>query len=142
MTERTPREPGAVGRLDRGALAAIDVPARRAERRLRLGRALATATTAACVALVLAVVTLALRKVGVVQERPARVVLCLLALATVAAAVLGWTRPLAARAGAVALDRFHGLHDRLSSALSFAALPAAEQTPFMAAASRSAAGAA
>jgi hypothetical protein len=55
----------------------------------------------------------------------------LCALATLGAAILAYVRPLAARAGAVALDRYHGLDDRLSSALSFAALPATARSAFM-----------
>ena len=140
MTDQTPHasreasELAGPASLGPGALGAIERPARRAERRLRLGRALAAGTTAACVALVLGIVTLALRKLGVLHERPARVVVGLLLAVPLVTAAFAWARVLPARAGAVALDRFHGLSDRLSSALSFASLPASEQTPFMRAA--------
>jgi hypothetical protein len=40
----------------------------------------------------------------------------------------------AAWSGAIALDQFHGLHDRVTTALSFSRLPAAERTPLMQAA--------
>ncbi|MEO6599141.1 MAG: hypothetical protein ABIQ16_04660, partial [Polyangiaceae bacterium] len=40
----------------------------------------------------------------------------------------------AAWSGAIALDQFHGLHDRVSTALSFSRLPEAERTPLMQAA--------
>ena len=36
--------------------------------------------------------------------------------------------------GSIALDQFHGLHDRVTTALSFSRLPAAERTPLMQAA--------
>ena len=36
--------------------------------------------------------------------------------------------------GAIALDQFHGLHDRVTSALSFSLVPVAERTPLMQAA--------
>ena len=111
------------------ALEAIERPARDAERRLRSGRALAWGTTALAVGLALAAVVVALRKTDLLAERTARVLLVLAALEVVVVAVVAYVRPLPMRAGAVALDRFHALADRLSSALSFAAL--AERTPFM-----------
>ena len=86
-------------------------------------------------ALVLACVTLALRKTGVVAERPARVALGVLTCVPLVAALVAFARRLDAqplRAGAIVLDRFHGLADRLSSALAFAREPA--PTPFMLAA--------
>jgi hypothetical protein len=102
---------------------------------MRTRRALAAATSGLCVALVAACVTLALRKTGVITERPARVALALWASVPFVAAVVAFARRLDAqpgRAGAIALDRFHGLSDRLSSALSFAR--EAAPTPFMLAA--------
>src|SRR6476659_6500293 len=104
MTDQTPhasREASELaGRASLG-LGAIERPARRAERRLRLGRALAAGTTAACVALVLGIVTLALRKLGVLHERPARVVVGLLVAVPLVTAALAWRRALPSRAGAV-----------------------------------------
>jgi hypothetical protein len=103
--------------------------AAQAERRIRLGRALRVGARALCVALVLAIVDVALRKLGLVGERTARVVLGLAGAGVVVAAIVAWSWRLTDRAGARALDRFHGLHDRLASALAFGA--AAERTPFM-----------
>lgn len=113
---------------------AIERAARRAERRLRAKRALAWAATAMVWGLVGALVFLALRKLGFVREGTARIALVVAAVQVAVAAVLGWLRPLPRRAGAVALDRFHGLADRLSSALSFTELADADRTPFMSAA--------
>ncbi len=105
-----------------------------AERRIRLGRALAVAARALCVALVVAVLDVTLRKLGVTSERWARIVLLADGAGVLAAAAVAWTWRLPSQAGAQALDRFHGLHDRLASALAFAACPEAERTPFMLAA--------
>jgi hypothetical protein len=124
---RTPRLSGS----EEEALAALSRPARRAERRIRLGRALETFVTATCVALLGASVVLVLRKTGHVREGTARVVLACALLGVIAAAVLAYLRPLAARAGAVALDRFHGLADRISSALSFLDVSPRERSRFM-----------
>ncbi len=102
---------------------------------MRTRRALAAFVSALCVALVLACVALALRKTGVVAERSARGALALLACVPLVAALVAFARKLdvqPGRAGAIALDRFHGLADRLSSALSFAREGA--PTPFMLAA--------
>ncbi|HEY1956613.1 MAG TPA: hypothetical protein VGH28_13415 [Polyangiaceae bacterium] len=103
----------------------------RAERRIRAARALTWASEAACVALVAAVVTLVLRKTNHISERTAWVAFALEAALVIAAGATGWARKLPARAGALALDRHHGLADRLASALSFGELPQAERTPFM-----------
>lgn len=116
------------------ALGALERPVRHAERRMRLRRALVWAARAMSVGLVVALAILVLRKTGVVGERTARVVLAAAVVQFVVAAVVGYVRRLAPRAGAVALDRFHGLSDRLSSALSFAELAPADRTPFMEAA--------
>ena len=98
-------------------------------------RALAAGVVALCIALVLACVALALRKVGAIHEAAARALLALSVIAPLATAIVAALRPLDAfpgRAGAIALDRFHGLADRLSSALAFARDGA--PTPFMRAA--------
>jgi hypothetical protein len=108
--------------------------AARAERRIRLGHTLRVGSGALCAALVVAIVDVALRKLGWVAERPARAVLWLATAGVGIAAVVGWSRRLPDRAGARALDRFHGLHDGLASALAFGERPEAERTPFMAAA--------
>jgi hypothetical protein len=115
-------------------LAAIERQARRAERRLRTQRALAWAAKAFAAGLVAAAVILVLRKTGLASERFGRVGLLICAIQVAVVAAIAYTRTLPRRAGAVALDRFHGLADRLSSALSFGELPGAERTPFMMAA--------
>ncbi|HWL88515.1 MAG TPA: hypothetical protein VNO21_22080, partial [Polyangiaceae bacterium] len=102
-----------------------------AERRIRFGRALGAGATSLAIALLVAAAALTLRKTAVIGEWTARVVLSLAMLQVVAVAVVTYVRPLALRAGAVALDRHHGLADRLSSALSFGDLSDAERTPFM-----------
>jgi hypothetical protein len=115
-------------------LTAIERQARHAERRLRTQRALAWAAKAVATGLVAAAVILVLRKTGLASERVGRIGLLLAAAQVVVVAAVAYTRALPRRAGAVALDRFHGLADRLSSALSFGELPGAERTPFMLAA--------
>ncbi len=102
-----------------------------AERRLRLVRALAWGTSAACVSLVAAVVTLIVRKTNHCSERAAWIAFALEVGFVVAVALAAWLRKLPQRAGAIALDRHHGLKDRLSSALSFGELPQTDRTPFM-----------
>lgn len=115
-------------------LDAIERPARRAERRLRARSAVAAASRALALGLVAAATLLVFRKVGVLGERA-----CLVGLAVAVAQVLvfgalAYVRRLPLRAGAVALDRHHGLADRLASALSFGALAQGERTAFMSAA--------
>jgi hypothetical protein len=106
-------------------------PARRAEQRIRLGRALEAATTAACFALFVIAVSLVLRKTENAREGTARVAMGVAFLGTLAAGVVAYVRPVAARAGAVALDRYHGLADRISSALAFLDVPPEGRSPFM-----------
>ena len=64
--------------------------------------------------------------------------LLLLGLVPVLALLVSVGRVLFARRapfrGSIALDQFHGLHDRVTTALSFARLPEAERTPLMQAA--------
>ncbi|XXX73679.1 hypothetical protein WMF30_39155 [Sorangium sp. So ce134] len=117
--------------LDRIRSAALAV-----ELRLRFGRALRALPTALTVALAITAGTLAVHKAlpAHLSEPRARQILLgagLLVLATLALAML---RRLPPRAGTVALDRHHGLHDRLTNALAFDALPAAQRTPLMEAA--------
>ncbi|WP_437934951.1 hypothetical protein [Sorangium sp. So ce341] len=110
--------------------------ARAVELRLRVGRALRALPTALTLALAIAAGTLAVHKAlpAHLSEPRARQILLgagLLVLATVALAML---RRLPPRAGTIALDRHHGLHDRLTNALAFDALPAAQRTALMEAA--------
>jgi hypothetical protein len=123
--------PRAAHGVDAASLRFIQRPALRAERRIRLGRALDWGTSGLCVALVLAAVVLVLRKTHHVGEHAARIALVLAALETLLVATVAYLRPLPRRIGAIALDRHHKLSDRLSSALSFAELPPAERTAFM-----------
>jgi hypothetical protein len=125
----TKNDPSLLGRLD-----TIERQARRAERRLRTRRALEWAAKALAAGLVGAAVVLVLRKTGVASERFGRIALVLCAAQVLVVAAVAYTRKLPRRAGAVALDRFHGLADRLSSALSFGELSGDERTPFMLAA--------
>jgi hypothetical protein len=116
------------------SLEPVERPAKRAERRLRVRRAILWAAKALAVGLVAVAVLLVLRKVGVIGERVCRIGIGVAGIQVLAAALIAYTRRLPRRAGAVALDRYHGLADRLSSALSFGELAKEEQTPFMLAA--------
>ncbi|MBL9110977.1 MAG: hypothetical protein JNM74_16965, partial [Myxococcales bacterium] len=110
------------------SLLSLRAPVARAERRMRLGRALASFATTLAVALGAAIVALALRKAGVLPEKATRIALGLLAASPFVVALVFALRKLPPRAGAVALDKHHALSDRIASALSFAELPAAERT--------------
>ena len=103
-------------------LDAIERQAKRAERRLRTTRALAWAAKAFAVGLVGAAIILVLRKTELASERFGRIGLLVCLAQVFVVAAIAYTRRLPRRAGAVALDRFHGLADRLSSALSFSEL--------------------
>src|SRR5271166_7147592 len=108
----------------------IRVLARRAEQRLRLVRTLRVGAQAVCGALLFSLADVACRKLGMLGEGTARALLGGTGAALTAALLGAWAWPLPERAGARALDRFHGLHDRLASALSFSEDP--RPTPFMA----------
>ena len=116
------------------SLEKIESSARRAERRLRIRRAIVWGAKGLAAAMVVAAVLLVLRKIGVLPEKATRIGLVACVVQAVVVAALGFSQRLPRRAGAVALDRFHQLADRLSSALSFSELPAQERTPFMMAA--------
>jgi len=105
---------------------------RHAERRIRLDRALRVGARALCAGLVVAVADVASRKVGLVPERAAFVVLGLAGLGVLVAGGVAWAWRLPERAGARRLDRFHALHDSFANALAFA--EAKVRTPFMEAA--------
>jgi hypothetical protein len=112
-------------------LTAVLRPVRRTERRLRLARMLRVASTTLLCALVCAIVVVALRKVGWIGERTARLALGSFGIAWLTTAIGAYVVRLAPSAGAVALDRAHALADRLSSALEFAALKPDARTEFM-----------
>ena len=132
MTSEAVAEPPMPTRVP--SLDSIERPARRAERRIRTRRAILWAAKALAGGLVAVAVLLVLRKVGVISEQACRIGLALSTLQVFVAAGIAYARRLPRRAGAVALDRFHGLADRLSSALSFGELKSEERTPFMLAA--------
>ncbi|WP_433927960.1 hypothetical protein AB3662_32650 [Sorangium cellulosum] len=117
--------------LDRIRSAAFAV-----ELRLRFGRALRAAPSALTVALAIAAGTLAVHKAlpAHLGEQRARQLLVGAGLLVLATLVVAMLRRLPPRAGTMALDRHHGLHDRLTNALAFDAVPAAQRTPLMEAA--------
>src|SRR5687767_2575025 len=92
-------------------LDAIEGPSRRAERRLRIRRAILWAAKALAAGLVLAAAALVLRKTGVINEQVCRVGLALAAVQVFVVAGIAYAQRLPRRAGAVALDRFHNLAD-------------------------------
>jgi hypothetical protein len=102
---------------------------RHAERRIRLDRVLRVGVKALCAALVVAVADVASRKVGLVPERAALVVLGLAGLGVLVAGGVAWAWRLPEQAGARRLDRFHALHDAFANALAFADTKG--RTPFM-----------
>ena len=102
-----------------------------AERRIRTGRALRVLAGALSAALLGAIAIVALRKAGGVGEPLARASLVASIAPVILATAGAWVWRLPEKAGARALDRFHGLHDRLASALAFAEITEAERTPFM-----------
>lgn len=129
---RIPRAASSMGASSPSAGASsIARAAGRAEGRLRLRRALEVGVRGLAAALVGVAVLLVLRKVGVVGEKPTEILLALVGFAWLGTLVGAYARRLPPRAGAVALDRFHGLSDRLASALAFASEPPEKRTPFM-----------
>ncbi|HSO00757.1 MAG TPA: hypothetical protein VLS89_20835, partial [Candidatus Nanopelagicales bacterium] len=117
-------------------LGRIHRAARLVELRLRLARALRALPVALTAALALAAGALATRKAfpEVLSEARTWQILIgagALVLLVVTAAML---RRLPPRAGTIALDRHHALHDRLTNAVVFDALPAAKRSPLMEAA--------
>lgn len=115
-------------------VAGIERLALRAERRIRGARALRVGARALCVALGAGVVAVAFCKLKILGDPQARGVLLVAAASVAVSVAVAWVWRLPDRAGARALDRFHGLHDRLASALAFAAHPAERRTAFMSAA--------
>jgi len=107
---------------------------RSAERRLRTVRAIRVGAWALCAAWSFAIALVALRKFHGIGERGVRQGLAGLAAAVVAATLVAYVWPVARFAGARVLDRFHGFHDRLASALEFSEMSSATRTLFMVAA--------
>ena len=126
MSDRASRE----ARLLRIARAA-----RRTERRLRAGAALDAFVSTLAVALVAVALTITLTKVWPGFPREALRDVGIASLVAIAArTILAAARRMPKFTGALALDVHHGFADRLTSALSFAELPAEKRTPLMEAA--------
>ncbi len=103
------------------------------ELRMRISRVLSVLPPALCTALAAAAGTLAVRKIApdMLSETRARQVLIgagVFVAVMIAGALL---RRLPPRAGTLALDRAHNLHDRLTNALAFQALPENKRTALM-----------
>jgi hypothetical protein len=119
-------------RLERG-LARFRRSARRADRRRRIGLALAAAARTAPLVIGAIAVPLAYTKLRPAHGGEGWVLVAVgggLAL-LLARALLAATRKGAPLAGAIELDRFHDTGGRIANALAFARLPAAERTPLM-----------
>jgi hypothetical protein len=103
------------------------------ELRMRISRALRALPPALTLALAIAAGTLAVRKTlpDHLSEARARQILIASAALVILAVVIALVRRLPPRAGTLALDRHHDLHDRLTNALAFSALPAEQRTPLM-----------
>jgi hypothetical protein len=122
------------GRDDRGREPHVERmkrASRAAEARIRFGRSLRVAATAATVAFACAAVLLVLRKTGVTSERLTVALLVVDAALFVLACAVAFARSLPPAAGALALDRHHGLSGRISSALAFAARTGSDRSAFM-----------
>lgn len=91
-----------------------------AEFRMRLARALSWGTTATAIALLAAAVVLAAAKTTRMTDPTARRLLIAIAITPFIVAAVAWLRRLPPLAGAIALDRQAGLHDRLATAIAFA----------------------
>lgn len=98
-------------------------------RRVRLQRALDAGAVLSVVGIGLAGLVVALLKTGALPEADAWPWLAAAAALPALGALVGWARPLPPLLGAKLLDRSHGLFDRVSNAVSFAA--EAARTPFM-----------
>jgi hypothetical protein len=116
---------------------ALERAARRAGRRSRIAAVFSRFVRVLPLPLGYAVVALTLVK-SLRLDAQAQRGLCLLGLAPLLALLVSVLQVLLARRGAwsgsIALDQFYGLHDRVTTALSFSRLPAAERTPLMEAA--------
>lgn len=114
-------------------LARIQRAAFTVELRMRLGRVLFVLPPALCAALAGAAATLVVRKIAphLLSEERARHFLigCAVFVALMIAAAL--LRRLPPKAGTLALDRAHNLHDRLTNALVFQAMPEGKRTALM-----------
>jgi hypothetical protein len=105
--------------------------ARRTELRMRAGAALDALVSTAAISLVAVAVALTLTKVAGVSPRALWDVVMGAVVASFLSAAWAGSRRLPKFAGALVLDVHHGLSDRLTNALSFAALPRKSRTPLM-----------
>lgn len=114
-------------------LARIRRAARLVRVRMRLDCALSALPSALTAGFAFAAATLAVRKVLPAQlsEWRARELLVGALALSLLWLLVAALRRLPPHAGTVALDRHHGLHDRLSNALAFAALPESGRSPLM-----------
>ncbi len=104
-------------------------PIRRTSLRIRLQRAMNAGALLALAGLGLAALVLALLKLDWLPEPEAAPWLWAAGALPVAGIVIGAARPLGRLMAAKLLDRAHGLHDRVTNAVSFSGLDA--RTPFM-----------
>src|SRR5260370_16542529 len=98
--------------VDQGVLLIVRV-ARRAERRIRFGRALRASAVALCAAIGVAVAGVALRKLGFVGDHALRVLVAAAGSCVALAGATGWVWRLPERAGACPPHRFPRLPHRL-----------------------------
>ncbi|AKT43178.1 hypothetical protein [Chondromyces crocatus] len=114
-------------------LGRIHRAARLVELRLRLARALQALPPVSTAAFALAAGALAARKVmpSLLSEQRTWQILIGAAALVVIVVVVSMLRRLPPRAGTMRLDRHHDLHDRLTNAVAFEALPEAKRTPLM-----------
>jgi hypothetical protein len=99
--------------------------------RIRLQRGLNAAVVLAIAGLGLAAFVVALMKTDALGEARAIPWLAAAAALPLLGALAGLARPVRPLLAAKLLDRAHGLEDRVTNAVSFAALPSSERTPFM-----------
>ncbi len=115
------------------SLARLERAARRAERRARLGAALASAAKVLPAALALSAVALGAVKLrpSLVTERALVVVGVLGIAVTLGVALRAALRRRPAFGGAIALDRHHATGGRVANALAFSRVPEDERSPLM-----------
>ncbi len=124
-------------------LSAIRRAAARAETRMRLGRVIAALPTSLTLALTASGAMLAAHKIWPEQVVAswAWSVIGGAALSVAATALVSWFRALPPHAGALALDKHHGLYGRLTNAIELSAVEEAARSPMMRAAIEDACGA-
>ncbi len=112
----------------------FDRAARRATQRLRFNAALAAAVKWLPLPLAYAAGALTYVKLAKPPHETILIlgaIAALLLLAVLGIFIVRWVRASHLREGALAIDRYHGLDDRLTTALEFSQLPDSERTPLM-----------